>query len=262
MSMNTHSIEQLFDLSGKTAIVTGAAQGIGLAIAVRLAEARAQVMLAGHNAASLEASAREIRAHGGTADWVAADVTILDDLDKTIEKTMSVFGAIDILVNCAGGAHPFTPALELTEEIWDRTLDRNLKGSFFLSQKAAREMIKGGKGGRIINIASIAGIRPDPQLADYNASKAALLSLTQSLASEFGRQGVLVNAIAPGPVMSPNSAAFYEMPDIQAIIRQRTPLERVGQPEDIANAVLFFAGSAAKHVNGSILAVDGGMLTC
>lgn len=256
------SIARLFDLTGQTAIVTGAAQGIGQAIAFRLAQANAKVMLAGHNAQGLEASATHIRRAGGIAEWIAADVTDLNDLDQAVGKTVQAFGAIDILVNCAGGAHPFTPAVDITEAVWDRTLARNLKGSFFLAQKVAREMIKAGRGGRIINIASVAGIRPDPQLADYNASKAALLSLTQSLASEFGRQGILVNAVAPGPVMSPNSAAFYEMPEVQAIIRQRTPLERVGQPDDIANAVLFFAGAAASHVNGSVLAVDGGMLTC
>lgn len=260
--MSTPSIATLFDLSDQVAIVTGAAQGIGRAIALLLAEAGARILLAGHNAPGLEETSATIRARGGIADWIAADVINMEDLDRIVAKATDAFGRIDILVNCAGGAHPFTPALELTEEVWDRTLDRNLKGSFFLAQKAARLMVEGGRGGRVINVASIAGLRPDPQLSDYNASKAGLVSLTQSLAAEWGRHRILVNAVAPGPIMTPNSAAFYDMPEIQRIISQRTPLGTVGQPDDIANAVLYLAGPAAGHVTGSVLAVDGGMLTC
>jgi NAD(P)-dependent dehydrogenase (short-subunit alcohol dehydrogenase family) len=186
----------------------------------------------------------------------------MPDLDAIVQRALGAFGGIDILVNCAGGPHPFTPALELTEELWDKTLDRNLKGSFFLSQKVAREMVTAGQGGRLINIGSIAGLHPDPMLADYNASKAGLLSLTKSLAQEFGRHRILVNAVAPGPTMTPNSAHFYEMPEVQRIIAERTPLGHVGAPEDIANAVLFFASGAAAHVTGAVLVVDGGMMTC
>jgi NAD(P)-dependent dehydrogenase (short-subunit alcohol dehydrogenase family) len=259
--MATLAIKELFNLSGKSAIVTGAAQGIGQAIALRLAEAGASVLLAGHNRKGLEQSAAMITATGGKAAWIFADVLNMEDLDKIVQSAMDSFGSIDILVNCAGGAHPFTPALEVTEETWDKTVDRNLKGSFFLAQKAARQMVAAGNGGRIINIGSIAGLKPDPQLADYNASKAGLAMLTKSLAQEFGQHNILVNTVAPGPIMTPNSAAFYEIPEIQKIISQRTPLGHVGQPEDIANAVLFFAGRAANHVTGSVLVVDGGMLT-
>lgn len=259
--MTRLGITELFNLSGKTAIVTGAAQGIGQAIAFRLAEAGAAVLLAGHNEKGLEQSAVEINANGGRAVWIGADVTRQEDLDRIVQKAMAAFGGIDILVNCAGGAHPFTPALEITEMLWDKTLERNLKGSFFLCQKAARQMIAQGKGGRIVNIASMAGLRPDPLLSDYNASKAGLVSLTQSLAREFGPHNILVNTVAPGPIMTPNAAAFYELPEVKQIISQRTPLGHVGEPEDVANAVLFFAGPAAKHVTGSLLVVDGGMMT-
>jgi 2-deoxy-D-gluconate 3-dehydrogenase len=260
--MAKFNVTELFDLSGKSAIVTGAAQGIGQAIAFRLAEAGANVLLAGHNEKALKESAATVTASGGKAAWVFADVLDMQDLDKVVQKALDSFGGIDVLVNCAGGAHPFTPALEVTEALWDKTLDRNLKGSFFLAQKVARTMVAAGNGGRIINIASIAGLRPDPMLADYNASKAGMLSLTKSLAQEFGQHRILVNAVAPGPIMTPNSAAFYEMPEVQQIISQRTPLGHVGQSEDIGNAVLFFASRAADHVTGSVLVVDGGMLAC
>lgn len=259
--MAASGIADLFNLSGQCAIVTGAAQGIGQAIAFRLAEAGAAVLLAGHNEKGLEQSADEINASGGRAAWIGADVTSQEDLDRIVRTAMEAFGGIDILVNCAGGAHPFTPALEITEAIWDKTLGRNLKGSFFLCQKAADHMVAAGKGGRIINVASIAGLRPDPLLSDYNASKAGLVSLTQSLARELGQHGILVNTVAPGPIMTPNSAAFYQMPEVQQIISQRTPLGHVGQPDDVANAVLYFASRAAKHVTGSLLVVDGGMMT-
>ena len=155
-------LSALFDLNGKSAIVTGAAQGIGQAIAFRLAEAGASVLLAGHNEKRLEQSANTIKENGGTSAWLLADVREMDDLDKIVQRAVIAFGGVDILVNCAGGAHSFTPALELTEETWDNTFDRNLKGSFFLAQKAARQMVDAGRGGRIINIGSIAGLHPDP----------------------------------------------------------------------------------------------------
>lgn len=258
--MATIAISELFDLSGKTAIVTGAAQGIGQAVAFRLAEAGARVVLTGHNADGLRQSADIILSSGGQAAWLCADLSHMEDLDKIVQKAMDSFGSTDILVNCAGGAHPFTPALELTEETWDKTLDRNLKGNFFLAQRTARRMAAAGQGGRIINIASIAAVRPDPQLADYNASKAGLVSLTQSLAQEFGQHGIRVNAVAPGPIMTPNTAHFYKSESVMKVINKKTPLGRLGQPEDIANAVLFFASRASDHVTGTLLVVDGGFV--
>jgi NAD(P)-dependent dehydrogenase (short-subunit alcohol dehydrogenase family) len=258
--MAEFSIAELFDLSGQCAIVTGAAQGIGQAIAYRLAEAGAAVLLAGHNEKGLAESTATIAANGGKAAFIVADIDKIADVDTIVQTAVKHFGGIDILVNCAGGMHPFTPALEITEETWHKTLDRNLKGSFFLAQRAARQMIAAGKGGRIINIASIAALRPDPQLAVYSASKAAVVSLTKTLANEFGRHGILVNTIAPGPIMTPNTAASYQIPEIKQIVAQRIPLGHVGKPADIANAVLFVASRAASNMHGSLLVVDGGML--
>jgi NAD(P)-dependent dehydrogenase (short-subunit alcohol dehydrogenase family) len=183
----------------------------------------------------------------------------MTDIDKIAQTAADSLGGIDILVNNAGGMHPFTPALEISEDMWELTLDSNLKGTFFLSQRVARRMVTAGRGGKIINIASIAALRPDPQLAAYNASKAGVASLTKSLALEFAQYGILVNAVVPGPVMTPNTAAVYAVPEIQQIVNQRVPLGHVGQPEDVGNAVLFLASRAADHVTGSLLVVDGGM---
>jgi NAD(P)-dependent dehydrogenase (short-subunit alcohol dehydrogenase family) len=253
------AIGELCNLSGRRAIVTGAAQGMGQAIAQRLAEAGAHVLLAGRNAPALEKTAAAIVADGGQAAWIFADTTNMTDIDKIAQTAADSLGGIDILVNNAGGMHPFTPALEISEDMWELTLDSNLKGTFFLSQRVARRMVTAGRGGKIINIASIAALRPDPQLAAYNASKAGVASLTKSLALEFAQYGILVNAVVPGPVMTPNTAAVYAVPEIQQIVNQRVPLGHVGQPEDVGNAVLFLASRAADHVTGSLLVVDGGM---
>ncbi|MET0657718.1 MAG: SDR family oxidoreductase [Steroidobacteraceae bacterium] len=259
-SMATLTIAQLFDLGGSSAIVTGAAQGIGQAIALRLAEAGASVLLAGHNEELLARSAAMVTAAGGNAAWICADISQIADIDAIVQAAIERFGAVDILVNNAGGMHPFTPALEITEAIWEKTLERNLKGSFFLAQRVARQMVAAGRGGKIINIASIAALRPDPQLAAYNASKAGVASLTKSLAQEFGRHRILVNTVAPGPILTPNTAAVYDIPEIQQYVEQRVPLGHIGQPEDVGNAVLFLASRAADHITGSLLVVDGGLM--
>lgn len=253
------SLSELFDLRGRGAVVTGAAQGMGRAIAERLAEAGARVLLAGRNERGLRQATESIRSQGGSVSCTVADTSKPEDLDTIVRSAVELAGAVDILVNNAGGMHPFTPAPEITDRIWEQTVASNLKGTFFLSQKVARGMVAGGKGGRIINIASIAALRPDPMLSVYNASKAGVVSLTKSLAQEFAPHGILVNAVVPGPTMTPNTAAVYEMPQIQQIVRDRVPLGHVGTPEDVANAVLFLASHAADHVTGSLLVVDGGM---
>jgi len=215
------AIIDLFDLTGKTAIVTAAGQGMGRGIAERLAEAGANVVVSARRIDPAEEVAAGIRERGGQAIAARTEVTDLDQLDATVSAAMEAFGAVDILVNNAGGMHPFTPFLEVTPETWQETTERNLKGTYFLTQKVARGMVQAGRRGKIINIASTAAFKPDFQLAAYNAAKAAVVSLTHSLAAELGPYGIMINTVVPGPVRTTNTAGIYDDPKIQAALQSR-----------------------------------------
>ncbi|HEU5437996.1 MAG TPA: SDR family oxidoreductase [Ktedonobacterales bacterium] len=261
----TPSIAQLFDLSGKTAIVTGGALGIGQAIARRLAEAGAAVVIADINIEAARATADEIEGRGGAgALALRADASRVEDAQATVGQAVERFGRLDILVNDAG-IFPFTPVLELTEAQWDRVLDLNLKGAFFHAQAAAKQMIAQGSGGAIVNIASVDGLHPTGALAHYDASKAGLIMVTKSLAKELGPRGIRVNAIAPGGVQTPGataataavpSAAGEQLSNPMAGI----PLGRMAQPDEIATVALFLASPAASYMTGSLVVADGGLL--
>jgi 2-dehydro-3-deoxy-D-gluconate 5-dehydrogenase len=255
----THpAIAQLFDLSGKTAIVTGAAQGIGLSIAQRLAQAGASVVLAGHNEKALAANAAALTVDGAKAVSICADTGNIDEHEGIVNTALTHFGRIDILVNSVGRSGPFIPFLNVTEEIWQSSIATNFKGTYFLSQRCVAQMMKQGDGGRIINIASTAGIKPDPMLAHYNSAKAAVIQFSRSLAEEFGKHAILVNTVAPGPTWTPNTAAIYAVKEIQDIIAARVPMGRTGEADDVGNAALFLASPAAKFITGATLVVDGG----
>jgi 2-deoxy-D-gluconate 3-dehydrogenase len=266
--MISQNIAQLFDLSGKAALVTGAAMGLGQAIAFRLAEAGASVMITDIDMEAARSTKDHIKANGGNAEAIYADVGSANDANKSIQSTIEAFNSLDILVNNAG-IFAFSPSLQMSEETWDRTININLKGMFFHSQAAAHEMIKSGSGGKIINMASMDGLHPTRmELSHYNASKGGVIMLTKALALEFAQYGILVNAIAPGPIMTPGAAAMAD--SLQArgvdlnvqteIFFTRLPLNRLGEPDDIAKVALFLASEAANYMTGSLVLVDGGYL--
>lgn len=266
--MDRFTITQLFDLTGKNALVTGAAKGIGQAIALRLAEAGAEIMVADIDLDSAQETVTRIESLGGKATLIRLDTSNVADARAVIENITQTGGRCDILVNNAG-IFPFATALDLTEASWDQVLDVNLKGSFFLAQAVAKAMIAGGCGGSIVNIASIDGLHPTGNLAHYDASKGGLVMLTKSLAKEWGPQGIRVNAIAPGSIATPGAAAATSasMPStsissvgMMESFLARIPLGRTGEPDDIATAVLFLVSHAASYVTGSLLLVDGGYL--
>ncbi len=266
--MTAQNIAQIFDLTGKVAIVTGGAMGIGKAIALRIAEAGATIMITD---ISQEASSKvvdQIRAKGGKAEAIYADAGSANDAHKAVQATVEAFGKLDILVNNAG-IFPFSPALQTSEQLWDKVLGINLKGVFFYSQAAAQEMVKTGDGGKIVNIASIDALHPTGNLVHYDASKGGVVMLTKSLALELGPYNITVNAIAPGGIQTPGAQAGTAtmlqatgMPteELSKAFTARIPLRRMGEPDDIAKVVLFLASAAADYMTGSLLLVDGGYL--
>jgi 2-deoxy-D-gluconate 3-dehydrogenase len=265
--MATKSIAELFDLTGKGAIVTGAGMGIGRAIAYRLSEAGAAVMIADVDLDAARKTADRIKERGRKAEAIKADASSTADARKVAEAAVQAFGSLDILVNNAG-IYPLSMALETTEELWDKTLNINLKGLFFFCQAAAREMTKSGRGGKIINIASIDAVHPMGEVSHYNASKGGVLSLTKALALEWGPHKIHVNAVAPGSVWTPGTektrqareAKGQGVEDLLNKFMGRMPLGRPGAPDDIAKVVLFFASEASDYVTGAMLVVDGGYL--
>lgn len=254
--MGQPSIAQLFDLSGKGAIVTGAGRGIGQAISFRLAEAGAKVVATDLDQDALAETVNRIRSQGGEAKAILADAGRISDAPRVVDETIKAFGSMDILVNNAG-IYFMRSALDVKEGEWDRLMDVNLKGVFFYSQAAAKEMIKGGRGGKIINIASMDAIHPTRKMAPYDASKGGVAILTRTLALEFARHNILINAVAPGGVLTPGAkeraaAALHGIP--------RIPLGRLADPDDIARVVLFLASAAADYMTGTMVVVDGGFL--
>ncbi|MFO8010696.1 MAG: SDR family oxidoreductase [Dehalococcoidia bacterium] len=262
------TIAQLYDLSGKGAVVTGGAMGIGKAIALRLAEAGASVMIADADLDSARQTASEIQSSGGSARAFEADVRNPDDAQNTVQATVEAFGNLSILINNAG-IYPICPVMDITEDLWERVLSINLKGSFIFSQAAAEQMIKGGAGGKIVNMASIDALHPNGSVAHYNASKGGLLMLTKALALELAPHGILVNAVAPGSIITPGTenlrdtisqAMGIKPEDILQNFLPRIPLGRMGEPDDVARVVLFLCSGAADYITGDVLVIDGGFL--
>jgi 2-dehydro-3-deoxy-D-gluconate 5-dehydrogenase len=246
----------LFDLTGRVAIITGANTGIGQALAIALAEAGADIALVGRSPA--DETAEEIHSAGRRAAMIRADLSTIAPVQEVVDRTVSEFGRLDILINNAGIIRR-ADALEFTEEDWDAVIDTNLKSVFFLSQAAARHMVTAG-GGKIINIASLLSFQGGIRVPSYTASKSGVAGLTKLLANEWAPRGINVNAIAPGYIATSNTAALQADETRNRQILERIPAARWGQPSDLAGAAVFLASSASDYVQGHILAVDGGWL--
>ncbi|MBI4553719.1 MAG: glucose 1-dehydrogenase [Candidatus Latescibacteria bacterium] len=246
-----------FKLTDRVALVTGASQGLGEAIAVAFAEAGADVVLASRNLAKLEAVASRITALGRTAVPVQMDVSLRADHDRAVAAALDRWGRIDILVNDAG-TNVRVPAEDFREDDWDVILNTNLKGTFFLTQLVGRQMIAQRRG-KIINIASLTSITGLPNLAAYTASKGGIASLTRMLAIEWAKHGITVNAICPGYIKTPLTQAVLDSPR-GAYIESRVPIGRWGVPDDIAGTAVFLASGASDFMTGQLVVVDGGWM--
>ena len=245
-----------FDLRGQAALVTGASSGIGRHLAELLAAAGARVALAARRADRLAEAAREIEAAGGRCLPIALDVTRSDSVAAAVAAAESELGPLTILVNNAG-VTVAKPVLQHTEEEWDYVLDTNLKGAWLMAREFAQHLVDRGRPGRIVNIASVLGLRTIAWVPSYSAAKAGLIHLTHVLAMELARYGILVNAIAPGYVETDFNRDFLRS-EAGKKLEARIPLRRVGRPDDLDGAMLLLASSAGAYITGAVIAVDGG----
>jgi|SRR5579864_5367484 len=262
----SEKIAQLLDLSGKSAVVTGGAMGIGLGIARRLAEAGATVTLADVNPDAAMTSANKLCDEGWMVSSVSGDVRSALDVKRMVNSAVQTFGHLDIWVNNAG-IYPICPLLDLSEELWDRVLGVNLKGAFLGAQAAAKQMIAQGTPGVIINIASIDAVHPSfVGLGHYDASKGGMLMLNRSLALELAPYGIRVVAIAPGGINTEGVRGVGAPTDgadtaaAAVAMMARVPLGRMGEPDDIGRVALFLASDASAYITGTVVFVDGGYL--
>lgn len=246
-----------FALQGKVALVTGGSQGIGRAIALGLAEAGADVVLASRKLPNLEAVAQEISDIGRRALAVSANVRHLPEIDNLVKKAMDEFDRIDILVNNAGTNPIFGSVFDIDEKAWEVIMGLNLKGYFFLAQQVGKVMRHKG-GGTIINVASQGGIDPSVGIGTYCISKAGVIMLTKVLAQEWGQYNIRVNAIAPGLVKTQFAEALWDNPVISKSFMDNTVLGRIAEPEEMVDVALFLASEASSYMTGQTIVLDGG----
>lgn len=254
------TLQQLFDLSGKTALVTGGSRGLGLQMAQALGEAGARVVISSRKAEDLEEATAQLQARGIDARWIAADCAQQASVQHLVDETLQRVGDIDILVNNAGAAWG-APAEDHPVEAWDKVMNLNVRGYFLLSQQVARRSMIARRSGAIINVASIAGLGGNPSAMKtiaYNTSKGAVINFTRALATEWGAHGIRVNAICPGFFPSRMTVGTLKALGEEALAA-RSPLGRLGDDEDLKGLCVLYASDAGKHITGQWLAVDGGV---
>ena len=256
----TRTIQQLFDLKGKTALVTGGSRGLGLQLAHALGEAGAKIMLSSRKADDLIESAAELKAAGIDVDWIAADCSKEADIRALANEAIKRLGHVDVLVNNAGAAWG-APAEDHPVEAWDKVMNLNIRGYFILSQHIAKQSMIPRKSGRIINVASIAGLGGNPSgmtTIAYNTSKGAVINFTRALGCEWGVHNITVNAICPG--FFPSKMTMGTLKALgEEKLAAHAPLRRLGDDEDLKGLCVLYASAAGKHITGQWLAVDGGV---
>src|ERR1043165_6343154 len=258
-STQSQTANPLFDLTGKTAIVTGTSRGLGQTFARTLARAGADVVLTSRNRANLTAFATEIESMGRRAVSLELDVRYQHSIEAMVADAESAFGHLDILVNNAG-CNIRKPALEVTWEDWNLILDTNLRGSFFVAQAVARRMVPASYG-RIINFGSVASVAGYAGLGPYGASRGGIRQLTMSLADDWGKHGITVNCLAPGWFRTEQNKILYEDKEWIEYLSDRIPLKRPGRPDDLESAIVFLAADSSRYVTGHTLLGEGGIST-
>jgi len=249
-----------FSLEGKVAIVTGGSRGIGRSIAIGLAEAGADVALAARKPEALEEALAAVQATGRRAIAVPTNVRRTEECERLVEETVKQLGRVDVLVNNAG-TNPFYGKIQdIDERAWDAIMNTNVKSCFLLSKLAREAMIASGDGGSIVNVSSVGGYQASDVIGAYSVSKAALIMLTQVCAKTWGRDDIRVNAIAPGLIKTEFARALWENPDTLKSSTADAALRRIGEPDEMAGAVVYLASDAASFVTGQTLVLDGGRL--
>ncbi|AHG64569.1 SDR family oxidoreductase [Advenella mimigardefordensis] len=255
------SIKKAFDLTGRTALITGGSQGLGLQIAEALGEQGARILISSRKSEALQAAQERLSKQGIQVDWVAADNAKDEDIQRLVQEAMSRLGRIDILVNNAGATWG-APAEDHPVPAWDKVMNLNIRSIFLLSQLVGQKSMIPNRYGRIINLASIAGLKGNGPKSTgtlaYNTSKGAVVNFTRGLAGEWGKYGITVNALAPGFFPSKMTKGTIEAVGEEALAA-RAPLQRIGDDDDLKGAAVLFASDASKHITGQILAVDGGL---